>query len=173
MKDLFSLTLYLVGWNLGRMENVRKKMGWKTEFSSVWEWEENRGSGKPGRKFSLPGPQIFSSQIGRKSNDRKLPQCSFTVMLSHQPFIQDLHLPHRRLLPQILITVSHLLIFTFSTSSTVPGSLLFFFFFFNVITARTPSILEIVKSAIIPHNDLSANYLWYKLFFFFLRKYLI
>ena len=47
-----------------------------------------------------------------------------------------------------------------------------FFFFSNVITARTPSILEIVESAIIPHNDLSANYLWYK-FFFFLRKYLI
>ena len=42
-----------------------------------------------------------------------------------------------------------------------------FFFFSNVITARTPSILEIVESAIIPHNDLSANYLWYKLFFFF------
>ena len=131
-------------------------MGWKTEFSSVWEWEENR-SGKPWRKFSLPNPQIFSSQIGRKSNERKLPQCSFTIMPSHQPFIQDLHLPHRRLLPQILITFSHLLIFTFSTPSTVPGSLLFFFP--NVITARTPSILEIVESAIIPHNDLSANYL--------------
>ena len=48
----------------------------------------------------------------------------------------------------------------------------FLFSFFNVIIARTPSILEIVKSAIIPHNDLSANYLWFKLFFF-LRKYLI
>ena len=132
-------------------------MGWKTEFSSVWEWDENRRSGKPWRKFYLPDPQIFSSQIGRKSNERKLPQCSFTIMPSHQPFIQDLHLPHRRLLPQILITFSHLLIFTFSTPSTVPGSLLFFFP--NVITARTPSILEIVESAIIPHNDLSANYL--------------
>ena len=115
---------------------------------------------KPWRKFSLSDPQIFPSQIGRKSNERKLPQCSFTVMPSHQPFIQDLHLPHRRLLPQILITFSHILIFTFSTPSTIPGSLLFFLFFFsNVITARTPSILEIVESAIIPHNDLSANYL--------------
>ena len=111
------------------MENVRRKMGWKTEFSSVWEWEENRGSGKPRRKFSLPSPQIFSSQIRRKSNDRKMSQCNFTVMPSHQPFIQDLHLTHWRLLPQILITFSHLLIFTFSTPSTIPGSLLFLFFF--------------------------------------------
>ena len=125
-----SFTLCLVGWNLGRMENVRTKMEWKTEFSSVWEWEENRGSGKSERKFSLSSSQIFSSQIKRKSNERKLPQCSFTVMPSHQPFIQDLHLPHRRLLPQILITFSHLLIFTFSTSSTVPGSLPFIYFFF-------------------------------------------
>ena len=120
-----SLTLCLVGWNLGRMENVRRKMEWKIEFSSVWEWEENRWSGKSGRKFFLSGPQIFSSQIGMKSNDRKLPQCSFIVMSSHQPFIQDLHLPHRRLLPQILITFSHLLIFIFSTLSTISGSLLF------------------------------------------------
>ena len=111
------------------MENVRRKMGWKTEFSSVWEWEENKGSGKSRRKFSLPGPQIFSTQIRRKSNERKMSQCSFTVMPSHQPFIQDLHLPHWRLLPQILITFSHLLIFTFNTPSTIPGSLLFLFFF--------------------------------------------
>ena len=79
-----TFTLCLVGWNLGMVENERRKMEWKTEFSSVWEWEENRGSGKPRRKFSLPGPQIFSFQIGRKSNERKLPQCIFTVMSSHK-----------------------------------------------------------------------------------------
>ena len=80
-----SLTLCLVGWILGGMENIKRKMGQKNGFSSVWEWEENRRSGISGRKFSLLGPRNFSSQIGRKSNERKLPHCSFTVMPSHQP----------------------------------------------------------------------------------------
>ena len=77
-----TLTLCLVGWNLGRIENIGRKIGQKTEFSSVWEQIENRKGGKPGRKFSLPGPQIFSSQIGRKSHERKLPHCTFTIMPS-------------------------------------------------------------------------------------------
>ena len=64
------------------MENIGRKIGQKTEFSSVWEQRENRKGGKPGRKFSLPGPQIFSSQIGRKSHERKLPHCTFTIMPS-------------------------------------------------------------------------------------------
>ena len=76
-------TLCLVGWILGGMENIEWKMGQKNGFSSVWEWGENRRGAKPGRKFSLPGPQIFYSQIGRKSKGRKLPQSSFTVMPSH------------------------------------------------------------------------------------------
>ena len=53
-----SLTLCLVEVNLGRMENLERKIGWKIVFSTVWQREENIEDGKPGRKFSLPGPQI-------------------------------------------------------------------------------------------------------------------
>ena len=47
-------------------------MGWKSEFSTVWYRVENARDGKPGRKISLPGPPIFSSQIGRKIKGRKV-----------------------------------------------------------------------------------------------------
>ena len=56
----------MFGWGDFRgMENIEGKIEWKTLFSTVWEREENRESGKPGRKFSLPGPQISSPQIGK------------------------------------------------------------------------------------------------------------
>ena len=60
------LTLCLVGVKIGRMENRWRKIGWKTMFSTVWQKKENGEEGKPRRKFSLPGPQFSSSQIGRK-----------------------------------------------------------------------------------------------------------
>ena len=44
--------------------------------------EENREEGKSERKFSLPGPQIFSSQIKRKSLKRKCSLGTFTIMPS-------------------------------------------------------------------------------------------
>ena len=79
-------------------------MGQKNGFSSVWDWEENR-SGIPRRKFSLPGPQNFSSQIGRKSNEGKLPHCNFTVMPSHQPaFMPFTYTPNDFCPHKILIT---------------------------------------------------------------------
>ena len=52
----------MVGVILGRMENIGKK----TVFSTIWQKMENTEDGKPGRKFSLSGPQISSSQIGGK-----------------------------------------------------------------------------------------------------------
>ena len=61
------LRLCLDGWNIGRMENIRRKMGWKTQFSTVWEWEENRGSGKLGRKFSPWAHKYFPPKLGGKA----------------------------------------------------------------------------------------------------------
>ena len=49
----------LVGW----MENIRRK----TEFSTVWKQGENRGSGKPGRKFSPWAHKIFPPKLGGKA----------------------------------------------------------------------------------------------------------
>ena len=40
-------------------------------FSTVWQKKKNIEDGKPRRKFSLLGPQISSSQIGRKIVWRK------------------------------------------------------------------------------------------------------
>ena len=76
------LTLCLVGVILGGMENIERKTEWKTVFSTVWEKEENRESGKPGRKFSLPGSQISSPQIGRKSLSGKLMKKTLSIMPS-------------------------------------------------------------------------------------------
>ena len=47
---------------------------------------ENIEKEKPGRKFSLPGPQFSSSQIGRKIVGRKVDLWHFyTNALSHLP----------------------------------------------------------------------------------------
>ena len=52
-------------------------------FSTVWQKKENGEEGKPGRKFSLPGPQFSSSQIERKRLERKvLSQYFYTNDLS-------------------------------------------------------------------------------------------
>ena len=48
------------------------KIGWKTVFSTVWQKKENAEDRKPGRKFSLLGPQFSSSQIRRKIVERKV-----------------------------------------------------------------------------------------------------
>ena len=64
--------LCLVRVILGRMENIQRKSGWKTVFSTVWQKKENTEDGKLERKFSLLGPQILSSQIGRKIVGRKV-----------------------------------------------------------------------------------------------------
>ena len=77
---LKSVTLCLVGVILGGMENIEGKTEWKTLFSTVWEREENRESGKPGRKFSLPGPQILSPQIGKEMLSGKLMKNILSIM---------------------------------------------------------------------------------------------
>ena len=53
------------------MENRRRKIGWKTVFSNVWQKKENEEEGKLGRKFS-PKPTIFILPIGRKRLERKV-----------------------------------------------------------------------------------------------------
>ena len=54
------------------MKNRWRKIWWKTVFSTVWQKKENVEDGKPGRNFSLPGPQFSSSQIRRKIVERKV-----------------------------------------------------------------------------------------------------
>ena len=91
-----SFTLCLVGVILGGMENIEWKTEWKTVFFTVWEREENRERGKPRRKFSLPGPQISSPQIGRKSLSGKLIKSTFTQMPSHSQRSLQLSKEERR-----------------------------------------------------------------------------
>ena len=83
------LTLCLVGGIIGRMENNGWKMVWKTVFSTVWKAKKNREDGKFGRKFSSQTHQLFSSQIGRKTVERKLLlRWNYTNALSHLPSSQ-------------------------------------------------------------------------------------
>ena len=59
------------------MKNIKGKTEWKIVFFTVWEREKNREGGKPGRKFSLPGPQISSPQIRRKKLECKTDEENF------------------------------------------------------------------------------------------------
>ena len=81
-----SLTLCFVGGIIRRMENNGWKMVWKIVFSTVWEAKEKREDGKLGRKFSSLAHQFFSSQIGRKTMERKLLlPWNYTNAFSHLP----------------------------------------------------------------------------------------
>ena len=51
-------------------------MVWKTVFFTVWEATEKREDGKLRRKFSSWAHQFFSSQIGRKTLERKRSHCA-------------------------------------------------------------------------------------------------
>ena len=69
----------MFGWGEFRgMENIGRKIGWKTVFSTVLQKKENWEEGKRRRKFSLLGPQNSSSQIGRKRLERKCSHDTFT-----------------------------------------------------------------------------------------------
>ena len=81
-KECNILTLCLVGVKIERMENIGRKIGWKTVFSTVWQRRENGEEGKLGRKFSLLGPQFSSSQIGRKIWRGKCCESTFTQIPS-------------------------------------------------------------------------------------------
>ena len=86
---LYLFTLCLVGGIIGSMENKGRKIRWKTVFFTVWQKKENAEDGKPERKFSLPGPQFTSSQIGRKIVERKvLSPWNYTNTLFHLPSSQ-------------------------------------------------------------------------------------
>ena len=64
------------------MENFGWKMGCKTVFSTVWEAKENWDGWKMGWIIFHPGPQLFSSQIGRKTMERKRSHCAITGLPS-------------------------------------------------------------------------------------------
>ena len=71
------------------MENNGWKMVWKTVFSTIWEAKEKREDGKSRRKFSSRAHQFFSSQIARKTVERKLLlPWNYTNALSHLPSSQ-------------------------------------------------------------------------------------
>ena len=71
-RTLLSLRLCLDGWNLGRMENGRGKIGVEKLIFHCLERGENQREWKTGRDFSLPGPQNSSSQNGRKIRESGL-----------------------------------------------------------------------------------------------------
>ena len=80
--DSSSLTVCLVGRIIRRMENFGWKMGWKTVFSTIWEAKENWDGWKMGWIIFHPGPQLFSSQIERKTMERKRSHCAITGLPS-------------------------------------------------------------------------------------------
>ena len=101
-------------WKIYRgMENIGRKTKWKTQFSTVWQWGKNRGSGKPGRKFSPCAHKIFPPKLGGKAMRAVLPQCPpfffFSKWLDVRFFFFFLTLPERDSFP-----------------------LFFFFFFFSL-----------------------------------------
>ena len=81
---LIDFGLYTVfgGVKIEMMENIGRKIGWKTVFSTVWQKRENGEEGKLGRKFSLSGPQFSSSQIRRKIWRGKCCESTFTQISS-------------------------------------------------------------------------------------------
>ena len=84
LSDLsLSLTRCLVGWILRMVENIGRKMGWKSGFSSVWHWMQNRRVENPGEKFLSCAHKVFPPKSGGKSKGRKLCPCNFTRMPSH------------------------------------------------------------------------------------------
>ena len=82
----------LVGRIIGRMENFGWKMGWKTVFSTVWEAKENWDGWKMGWIIFHPGPQLFSSQIGRKTvGEKTFSLCNYWTALSQRLQIHQQH----------------------------------------------------------------------------------
>ena len=129
-----TLRVCLVGVKTGRMENRERKIGRKMLFFTVWLGKENGKDRNPGRKFSLPGPQFWSSQIKRKSRREKCCHSTFTQILSpiypHSWLMTLSPIPPDDFCPQtILITFasSHL---TFTAHQCPMVQVLFSFFFF-------------------------------------------
>ena len=60
----------MFGWGENRKDGKQREEN-RVE-NTVWQKKENGEEGKPGRKFSLSGPQFSSSQIGRKRLERKV-----------------------------------------------------------------------------------------------------
>ena len=130
-----TLRVCLVGVKTGRMENRERKIGRKMLFFTVWLGKENGKDRNPGRKFSLPGPQFWSSQIKRKSRREKCCHSTFTQILSpiypHSWLMTLSPIPPDDFCPQtILITFasSHL---TFTAHQCPMVQVLFSFFFFS------------------------------------------
>ena len=97
------------GWNIGRMENIGGKMGWKTQFSTVWEWKENQRSGKPGETFLSRAHKIFPPKSGGKSVRGNRHDWYFTKIPTHQPSFIRLTYPAEDFCPQThFLSFSHL-----------------------------------------------------------------
>ena len=106
--SISSLMLCLVELILEGMENIGKKSGWKTMFSTIWQRVKNTEDRKPGRKFSLPSPQISSSQIGRKTMERKvLWQPNYRNALSFPMVIATQQRRRRQFSNPVLSTIHH------------------------------------------------------------------
>ena len=121
---------FLVGVNLGMMESIGRKMLRKTIFSTVWQTEENRKEGKPGRLFFVSGLEISSSQIERKSLERKFIHSTFTMMPSlTYPHSWPSHLSHLMTLAQRSLSLFFLFSSYLHSTPTSSGPVLFFFFF--------------------------------------------
>ena len=88
--ELF-FTLCLVGLILERMENIGKKNGQKTVFSTVWQRVKNTEEGKLGRKFSLPGHKFHPPKSGGKLWREKCSHGQITEMPSLSQWSQQLN----------------------------------------------------------------------------------
>ena len=83
LSDLsLSLILCLVGWILKMVENIGRKIGWKSGFSFVWHWMENRRWKTWEKNFS-PAPTIFfSPNLGGKAREEN---CVPAILLECPP----------------------------------------------------------------------------------------
>ena len=105
-----------------------KKDGKYREDSTVWQAEENRKEGKPGRLFS-PGPtNFFLPNREEKPGEKILLQHFYHNALSHlSSFMTFSPTPPDDSCPQILITFFPLLILP-SQHTNIQWSRFFFFF---------------------------------------------
>ena len=84
-------------------------MGWKTQFSTVWEWKENQRSGKPGETFLSRAHKIFPPKSGGKSVRGNRHDWYFTKIATHQPSFIRLTYPVEDFCPQThFLSFSHL-----------------------------------------------------------------
>ena len=117
----------MFGWVEYREDGkYRRKNGVENSVFHRLGMEGKSKEWKTGRNFSLPGPQNFSSQIGRKISEGKQAWLVFYQNTHPPTLIHTPHLPSWRLLPTNPLS----LIFSSQLqTSSAPGSALFSFLF--------------------------------------------